>query len=97
MIWPVVPGAYTVGDPMAPVAVCTLADDALHPLVATSPGVAIAGRLNTANLGIEDLIVNVTANPNISSCWCAGRSRRCSGRARRFGCLSRTEQRPTAA
>src|SRR5207237_7100610 len=65
MAWPVVPGAYTVGDPMAPVAVCTLTDDALHPVVATSTGIAIAGRLNTANLGIEDLIVNVTANPNI--------------------------------
>ena len=65
MTWPVVPGAYTVGDPMEPVAVCTLTDDALHPVVATFPGIAIAGRLNTANLGIEDLIINVTANPNI--------------------------------
>ena len=65
MTWPVVPGAYTVRDPMEPVAVCTLTDDALHPVVATFPGIAIAGRLNTANLGIEDLIINVTANPNI--------------------------------
>ena len=63
--WPVVPGAYAVGDPAAPVAICTLTDDALFPSLATLPGVAIAGRLNTANLGIEDLIVNVTANANI--------------------------------
>ena len=63
--WPVVPGAYAVGDPTAPVAICTLTDDALFPALARLPGVAIAGRLNTANLGIEDLIVNVTANPHI--------------------------------
>jgi tetrahydromethanopterin S-methyltransferase subunit A len=63
--WPVVPGAYAVGDPAAPVAICTLTDDALYPALARLPGVAIAGRLNTANLGIEDLIVNVTANPHI--------------------------------
>jgi tetrahydromethanopterin S-methyltransferase subunit A len=54
-----------VGDPTAPVAVCTLTDDALYSAVAGFPGVAIAGRLNTANLGIEDLVVNVTANRNI--------------------------------
>ncbi|HEX6062440.1 MAG TPA: hypothetical protein VF001_10255, partial [Candidatus Limnocylindria bacterium] len=47
------------------VAICTLTDDALYGTLARLPGVAIAGRLNTANLGIEDLIVNVTANPNI--------------------------------
>lgn len=63
--WPVVPGAYALGDPAAPVAICTLTDDALYPALARLPGVAIAGRLNTANLGIEDLIVNVTANPHI--------------------------------
>jgi tetrahydromethanopterin S-methyltransferase subunit A len=63
--WPVVPGAYAVGDPAAPVAICTLTDDALYPALARLPGVAIAGRVNTANLGIEDLIVNVTANPHI--------------------------------
>jgi tetrahydromethanopterin S-methyltransferase subunit A len=63
--WPVLPGAYAVGDPTAAVAICTLTDDALYPALARLPGVAIAGRLNTANLGIEDLIVNVTANPHI--------------------------------
>jgi tetrahydromethanopterin S-methyltransferase subunit A len=60
-----VPGAYVVGDATASVAICTLTDDALFPSLAELPGVAISGRLNTANLGIEDLIVNVTANPNI--------------------------------
>src|SRR3982074_2112201 len=65
MTWPVVPGAYALGDPTAPVAICTLTDDQLYPEVAILPGVAIAGRLNTANLGIEDLVVNVTANPRL--------------------------------
>lgn len=63
--WPVVPGAYALGDPLAPVAVCTLTDDALYPEAAALPGVAIAGRLNTANLGIEDLLANVTANARL--------------------------------
>lgn len=71
--WPVVPGAYAVGDPSAAVAVCTLTDDALFPALARLPGVAIAGRLNTANLGIEDLIANVTANPRIRLLLLCGR------------------------
>ena len=63
--WPVVPGAFALGDPTAPVAICTLTDETLYADAATLPGVAIAGRLNTANLGIEDLVVNVTANPRL--------------------------------
>lgn len=63
--WPVSPGAYALGDPRAPVAVCTLtSNDLMHPL-ATLPGVAIAGRLYTPNLGVEKIVVNVTANPAI--------------------------------
>src|SRR5262245_61064200 len=63
--WPVIPGAYALGDPNAAVALCTLTDDTLYPDAAALPGVAIAGRLNTANLGIEELLVNVTANPRL--------------------------------
>ena len=63
--WPVVPGAYAIGETTAAVAVCTLTDEQLYPQVAALSGVAIAGRLNTANLGIEDLVVNVTANPRL--------------------------------
>jgi len=63
--WPVVPGAYAIGDATGAIAVCTLTDEQLYPLVAALPGVAIAGRLNTANLGIEDLVVNITANPRL--------------------------------
>ncbi|TMI43503.1 hypothetical protein E6H19_09570 [Candidatus Bathyarchaeota archaeon] len=63
--WPVMPGTYQVGDPSGPVAVCALTSERLiSPLVAL-PGVAIAGMVYTANLGITRIIVNVTSNPAI--------------------------------
>ncbi len=63
--WPVIDGSYIVGDPAAPVAVCTLtSEDLLKPL-ATAPGVAIVGEVQTANQGIERIIINVTANLSI--------------------------------
>src|SRR5438132_1215230 len=59
------PGTYQVGDPNGPVAVCALTSERLiSPLVAL-PGVAIAGMVYTANLGITRIIVNVTSNPAI--------------------------------
>ena len=63
--WPVVPGSYIIGDPQAPVAVCTLTSERLMTPLAKLPGVAIAGMVYTANLGITRIIVNVTANPAI--------------------------------
>ena len=63
--WPVLPGTYQVGDPNGPVAVCALTSERLiSPLVAV-PGVAIAGMVYTANLGITRIIVNITSNPAI--------------------------------
>src|SRR5947208_7834690 len=59
------PGTYQVGDPNGPVAVCALTSERLiGPLVAV-PGVAIAGTVYTANLGITRIIVNITSNPAI--------------------------------
>jgi tetrahydromethanopterin S-methyltransferase subunit A len=59
------PGTYQVGDPNGPVAVCALTSERLiTPLVAL-PGVAIAGMVYTANLGITRIIVNITSNPAI--------------------------------
>src|SRR5947207_1800548 len=59
------PGTYRVGDPNGPVAVCALTSERLiGPLVAL-PGVAIAGMVYTANLGITRIIVNITSNPAI--------------------------------
>src|SRR5438309_11820669 len=63
--WPPMPGTYQVGDPNGPVAVCALTSEGLiAPLVAL-PGVAIAGMVYTANLGITRIIVNITSNPAI--------------------------------
>ena len=63
--WPVMPGTYQVGDPKGSVAVCALTSERLiGPLVAL-PGVAIAGMVYTANLGIIRIIINITSNPAI--------------------------------
>lgn len=65
--WPPLPGAYTILRYQAPVAVCTLNDDALAVAVARTrlPELAIVGTLHTENLGIERLVANVVANPHI--------------------------------
>jgi tetrahydromethanopterin S-methyltransferase subunit A len=62
LAWPVVPGAYVLGDPSAPVAVCVLTSPELMSPLARVPGVAIVGRVVTPNLGIEHIIRNVTTN-----------------------------------
>jgi len=59
--WPVMPGTYQVGDPNGPVAVCALTSEKLvSPLVGVQ-GVAIAGIVYTANLGITRIIVHILA------------------------------------
>ncbi len=65
--WPPLPGDYVVVRYGAPVAVCTLNSASLaNELVARQPGgLAIAGSLHTENLGIERIVRNVLANPNI--------------------------------
>ncbi len=65
--WPPLPGDYHVLRFQAPVAVCTLNSDALARGLADRwpEGLAIAGCLRTENLGIEHLMRNVLANPNI--------------------------------
>jgi len=73
--WPVEPGHYYLGNKFHPVAVmvphvynvdgskCVLCAKLLD--VARSCGVAIAGYCQTANIGIEKVVANVLANPNI--------------------------------
>lgn len=65
--WPPLPGAYTVLRYGAPVAVCTLTDEALATEIARSAAdeLAVVGTLQTENLGIERLVSNVVANPHI--------------------------------
>lgn len=63
--WPISSGAYIVGDPMAPVAICTLTSNELTGELSALPGVAISGRLYTVNLGVDKIILNTTADPSI--------------------------------
>jgi len=63
--WPVMPGTYQVGDPNGPVAICALTSERLIGPLVGLPGVAIAGMVYTANLGITRIIVNITSNPAI--------------------------------
>src|SRR5437879_13079213 len=63
--WPVVAGTNQVGKPNAPVAICALTSERLMGPLAGLPGVAIAGIVYTANLGIARIILNITTNPSI--------------------------------
>lgn len=65
--WPPLPGDYQVIRYNAPVAVCALNTPALVKHLADSKpdGLAIAGTMHTENLGIERVIRNTLANPNI--------------------------------
>jgi tetrahydromethanopterin S-methyltransferase subunit A len=65
--WPPLPGAYKVIRYQAPVAVCTLTDEQLMAAIGRRPGpeISIVGTLFTENLGIERLIQNILANPNL--------------------------------
>ncbi len=67
MGWPPLPGAYTVLRYRAPVAVCALTDEALRQRITAAAGaeVALVGTMQTENLGIERLVQNTVANPNI--------------------------------
>jgi tetrahydromethanopterin S-methyltransferase subunit A len=64
-IWPVIKGTYIIGDPGAPVAVCALTSEQLMAPLAQVPGVAIAGKVYTANQGLERIVANITTNPAI--------------------------------
>ena len=64
--WPPFPGSYTAMRYHAPTAICTLTDDSLAKTLAqTASSTAIVGTLQTENLGIERLILNTIANPNV--------------------------------
>jgi len=65
--WPPLPGDYYVLRYQAPVAVCTLNSEPVARLLKdrAPEGLAIVGTLHTENLGIERIIHNTVANPNI--------------------------------
>lgn len=57
--WPPIRGDYQVGDPLAAVAVVTLASPIML------QGTAIFGQCKTENLGVEKIVANVISNCNI--------------------------------
>lgn len=68
--WPPLQGTYRALRYQAPVAVCTLGSEGLAESIAVSAeisgsDIAIVGSCQTENLGIERIIINVLANPNI--------------------------------
>lgn len=65
--WPRVAGDFKVINVAARVAVCTLNSLDLYREISESPfpGLAIVGRLATENIGIEKIVLNLIANPNI--------------------------------
>lgn len=65
--WPPLPGDYRVLKYKAPVAVCTLNSSELAKQIAYQEpaAVAIVGTMHTENLGIERVIHNTLANPNV--------------------------------
>jgi tetrahydromethanopterin S-methyltransferase subunit A len=65
--WPPHAGDYIVGNPGGSVAICTLSTRELpKKLIAVAGGdLAIAGRCDTENIGIEKVVLNLIANPNI--------------------------------
>ena len=65
--WPPYPGDYVVGDPSGSIAVCTLAShDLPNSLMASGePGIAISGKCDTENIGVEKVVLNILANSNI--------------------------------
>jgi tetrahydromethanopterin S-methyltransferase subunit A len=65
--WPPHPGQYIVGNPAGSVAICTLSNRELPQklIAATGPDLAIAGRCDTENIGIEKVVLNLLANSHI--------------------------------
>jgi tetrahydromethanopterin S-methyltransferase subunit A len=65
--WPPHPGEYIVGNPSGSVAICTLSNRELPEklIAAVGPDLAIAGRCDTENIGIEKVVLNLLANSHI--------------------------------
>ena len=65
--WPPYPGEYLVADPFGAVAICTLASHDLPVSLSApgEPGIAIVGKCDTENIGVEKVVLNILANPNI--------------------------------
>lgn len=65
--WPPYPGDYVVGAAGGSVAICTLSSrDLAGAIIAQdAPDIAIAGRCDTENIGVEKVVLNLLANPGV--------------------------------
>lgn len=64
--WPPHPGEFVVGNPEGSVAICTLASHELPAdVISGNAAVAIAGKCDTENIGVEKVVLNILANRNI--------------------------------
>jgi tetrahydromethanopterin S-methyltransferase subunit A len=73
--WPPYPGDYHLGHHDGAVAVCTLSDRQLPAAIIAQrqPAIAIAGRCDTENIGIEKIILNLIGHPRIRRLILCGR------------------------
>ncbi len=73
-LWPPVVGEYVVLDPQAPVAVTTLSSAALVESLAHAapPGLAIVGKTETENIGLDKVVKNVVTNSALQYLIVAG-------------------------
>lgn len=82
--WPPNPGEFIVGNPEGSVAVCTLASHDLSvAVISGSTAIAIAGKCDTENIGVEKVVLNILANQNIRWLILCGQESEghCSGEA----------------
>jgi tetrahydromethanopterin S-methyltransferase subunit A len=68
--WPVVSGDYVVGDGQSPVAVLIIGRGTVD---VSGHSVAIMGTVKTENMGLEKVITNIIANPQIRFVIVCGR------------------------
>jgi tetrahydromethanopterin S-methyltransferase subunit A len=69
--WPKVKGDFISGDANSPVAVVTMGSH-LDEKGLCDAGAALCGSCKTENLGLEKVIANIIANPNIRFMLCCG-------------------------
>jgi tetrahydromethanopterin S-methyltransferase subunit A len=80
--WPVEQGRYLVSNPLSPVAVVVILAAPYDKIpketeelvrFGLEKGAGISGTLQTANIGIEKIVINLISNPNIRYLILAGR------------------------
>jgi len=69
--WPLVKGDFISGDANSPVAIVTMGSH-LDEKGLCDAGAAMCGSCKTENLGLEKVIANIIANPNIRFMLCCG-------------------------